>query len=427
MNLLFFIFGGVTGVLFSLFFVRKKLYQAPILTSELAHLRARYESEIQVLKASIDSQKEQFKELQISSQSHFELLAQKVLEQKTRDFSQQSQSQVSQLLAPFREQIGQFEKVLLDKFHNETQERYMLKGEIERLVQMHDKMAAEAGALSRALRGDNKFQGDWGELVLERILESSGLREGEEYLTQASFQNEQGERVRPDVVIKLPENRHIVIDSKVSLKSFEAYQNCEDETLKVTLLQDHLRSIETHVNSLKQKGYEKLPNLESPDFVFLFIPIEPAWLWALQAKPDLGAWAWERGIAIVTASTLFTSLRTVSNLWRFDRQNKNAVQIAKEAGALYDKFVGFIEDYDRMGVQMTQLQSLYSNAKGRLTSGRGNLVTRIENLKTLGAKASKQIKGDWAQTDGGSVVPDLDTSGGANEIVDHSPLVSQED
>jgi DNA recombination protein RmuC len=404
MSLVYFALGALTGVILMVLGFRKKFFEAERLKIEVETLSRLREQESQAFKDAIENQKEQFKELQLASQHQFEVLAQKIFEEKSRSFQESNQSHISQILAPFREQIGKFEKVIADKFATETQERFMLKGEIDRLIQMHEKLANEANALSKALRGDNKFQGDWGELVLERILESSGLREGEEYLIQTSLENDQGSRVRPDVIIKLPENRHIVIDSKVSLKSFEAYQNCDSDELKPALLSEHLRSLEAHIMGLSQKGYDKLPELGSPDFVFLFIPIEPAWLLALKVRPDLGSWAWERGVAVVTASTLFTSLRTVSNLWRLDRQNKNAEQIAKEAGALYDKFVGFLEEYDRLGTQIQAIQNSYDTAKGRLVTGKGNVISKIENLRVMGAKSSKQIKSNWLEPNG---LPDL--------------------
>jgi len=399
MEVLFILLGFLLGIITMFLLVRKKLQCVDKTHGELEALKRLRDQESHAFKIAIDNQKDQFKELQLISQSQFQVLAQKILEEKSRTFQDQSQNQISQILVPLKDQLGRFEKTLVDKFTGETQERFMLKGEIDRLVQMHNKMAHEAGALSKALRGDNKFQGDWGELVLERILESSGLRLGEEYVKQGSYQNQQGDRVRPDVVIKLPENRHIVIDSKVSLKAFETFQNSESESARESLLAEHLRSIEAHVTGLSLKGYDKIPELGSPDFVFLFIPIEPAWLLALKGRADLGSWAWERGVAIVTASTLFTSLRTVSNLWRFDRQNKNAEQIAKEAGALYDKFVGFMEEYEKLGSQILNLQGSYDTAKGRLFSGKGNLVSKIENLRLLGAKASKQIKSAWLEGD----------------------------
>lgn len=391
----------VTGLLGGLvlyhWIARSKYQRLNELETELVRLEEQLKSEKLVGSQSIETQKNQFQELQKQTQAQFELLAQKILEDKSKVLTEQSHQQLGMLLGPVKEQLQVFEKAIGDKFITEAKERYMLKGEIERLVQMHDKMAVEAGALTRALKGDNKFQGDWGELVLEKILESSGLRVGEEYLVQASFQSAEGERLRPDVVIKLPENKHIIIDSKVSLKAFEAFQNAENDMVQETMLAEHLRSIETHVQQLSSKKYAEIEGLESPDFVFMFIPVEPAWLLALRGRPELGAWAWDKGVAIVTASTLFTSLRTVANLWRFERQNKNAEKIAKEAGNLYDKFVGFAEEFDKVESQISTLQSTFETAKNRLISGKGNIVTRIEKLKHLGAKASKKIKGEWLE------------------------------
>lgn len=340
----------------------------------------------------LKTQQDFFKKEREQTIYQFESIAQKILDQKTQLFDEKTQLGLTQTLLPFREQLTLFEKFVSDKFLTETQERFMLKGEIERLIQTHNKMANETESLTKALKGDNKFQGDWGEIVLERILETSGLRPGQEYEVQASGVNEKGETLRPDVLIRLPEDKHIIIDSKVSLKSFEYLQNIEYEEKYNQLLAEHIKSVENHVTQLASKKYQEMKGLNSPDFVFLFIPIEPAWLIVLKSKPELGSWAWEKGIAIVTASTLFTSLRTVSNLWRIDRQNKNALKIATEAGSLYDKFYGFIEELEKLGQHIESTQKSFQVTRNRLIEGRGNIVGKIQKLRELGAKTSKKIK-----------------------------------
>jgi DNA recombination protein RmuC len=403
-----FALGFVTAFVLALmkaFSWKKKIWgleqEKTLLEFKIDQERKRYQEELSLLKETMAGQKEQFHHLQDLSKNHFEVLAQKILEEKSQTFSQATQAQLVQLLIPFREQITHFEGLFLERLNQETQERFRLKGEIERLIQVHDRVVTQTENLSRALKGDNKFQGSWGELVLESLLEASGLRLGQEYLIQESYRSESGALLRPDVVVKLPQNRHIIIDSKVSLKAFEQIQSLEtlEEGNTTALVQDHIKSIEAHIQGLGNKAYQKLPDLQSPDFVFLFIPIETAWLMALKIKPQLGSWAWEKGVAVVTASTLFTSLKMVAHLWLLEKQNKNTQQIAKEAGALYDKFVGFFDEFEKIGIELSQLQEAYDKTKNRLMTGKGNIVTKIENLKVLGAKASKQIKSEYLDSE----------------------------
>lgn len=360
-------------------------------------------AELEILKSTIQVQQEKqeyFKDLLQQSRLQFENLAHQIFEQKQQSFSQQTQQQMSLLLSPVKEQMEGFYRSIQDFFQAEIKDKSILKGEINRLIIMHDKMTGETQALSRALTLDNKFQGDWGELVLERILEAAGLREGEEFQIQMAASHADGENYRPDVVIMLPENKHIVIDSKVSLKAFTQLQN-EVEQLEEghPLIKAHIESIENHIQQLAQKKYANLEGLGSPDFVFMFVPVEAAWLVALRHYPDLASKAWGKGVAIVTASTLFAGLRTVANLWRIEKQNRNAQKIAEEAGALYDKMAAFMSDFDKLGLQIRSLESQYDDLKNRLTLGRGNILSRFDKIKVLGAKANKLITIDFEKAE----------------------------
>lgn len=356
-------------------------------------------AELEVLKNKLqghEDKQEYFKELLQQSRLQFENLAHQIFEQKQQTFQQQTQQQVGLLLSPVKEQMEGFHRSIHDFFQTEIKEKSILKGEINRLIIMHEKMAGETQALSRALTMDNKFQGDWGEMVLERILESAGLREGEEYRLQMSATNAEGTTYRPDVVVLLPDQKHIIIDSKVSLKAFTQLQNeVEHLASNHQMIKAHIDSLESHIQQLAQKKYDTLEGLGSPDFVFMFVPVEAAWLVALRHQPDLGAKAWSKGVAIVTASTLFAGLRTVANLWRIEKQNRNAQKIAEEAGSLYDKMAAFMSDFEKMGLQLRSLESQYDDLRGRLASGRGNILGRFDKIKNLGAKANKTIALDF--------------------------------
>ena len=320
-------------------------------------------------------------------QVQFENLANRIFEDKTRVFSEKSEKELGNTLAPLREKIREFEKSVEEKYTTEAKERHTLKAEIERLTGVNDRMMTEAAALTNALKGDSKTQGDWGEMVLEKILESSGLRRGEEYELQKSYKDEEGRLYRPDVLIHLPEGKQIVVDSKVSLTAYERYMRMGEEDD----LREHLQSIKNHIKDLGNKDYSRLIGVRSPEFVFMFVPIEPAYMTAVKAEGDLSAWAWKRGVAMVTATTLLTGLKTVSSLWRLEKQNRNAKQIAEEGGRLYDKFVLFLEDFGKVGKTFQDGQKHYENAMDRLQNGRGSVFKKMELLKELGASTGKQI------------------------------------
>ena len=343
------------------------------------------------LKERLDAQKDYMEELRKQTKMEFENLAQQVLESKSKIFTTRTEESVENLLKPFREKLVTFEKKVDDNYSNEAKERFALKGEVERLILLNERMTQETNHLTAALKGDSKFQGDWGELVLEKILESSGLREGHEYTLQAQHESEAGDRFKPDVIIHLPDNKHIVIDSKVSLKAYELYCRAGSDEERILELREHIRSVEKHVAELADKHYSRLKGIKSPDFVFLFMPVEPAYLLAVQNDADLAQKAWKKTVAIVTATTLLTSLRTVASIWKLENQKKNADEIAAEAGKLYDKFVGFLEDFQDIGRTFESGQKQYGKALGKLREGPGNVIRKIELLRELGAEPTKRI------------------------------------
>ncbi len=338
--------------------------------------------------------KEQMKALQEAKQEmkhEFEALANRILDEKSKKFAEQNQSSLGQLLNPLREQMGDFRKKIETVYLDETKERVALKEQIEHLMKTNQQVSEEANQLAKALRGDNKAQGDWGEMILETVLEKSGLREGQEYATQTSFTNAEGARLRPDVVVHLPGQKDIIIDSKVSLKAYEQVVNSESDVERDAALKRHVVSIKTHIDGLAKKEYADLTGSNSLDFILLFVPIESAFNLALEAEPDLFTKAFEKRILVVTPTTLLATLRTIEHNWRFQEQSDNAMKIAEGASKLYDKFVGFSEDMVKIGKEMDKAKSTYDAAMGKLSEGRGNLVRQTENLKKLGVKAKKQI------------------------------------
>lgn len=315
------------------------------LTSQVATL----ETAKQLLEQQLKTLKETVDEVNKQARITFENLANQVLETKAKAFNETTEKSLDTLLKPLKEKIQTFEKSVEDKYTTEAKERHALKSEIEKLITLNDKMAFETNSLTQALRGDSKVQGDLGELVLERILKASGLRENHEYTLQTQHESDTGNKFKPDVIVNLPENKHIIADSKVSLTAYERYRSSTDEAVHAVALKEHIKSIERHIDELSDKHYAKLKGLNSPEFVFMFVPIEPAYVLAMQADPELSVRAWKKGVAVVTATTLLTSLKTVASIWRLENQNKNALQIAQEGANLYDKFLGFLEDFEKIG------------------------------------------------------------------------------
>jgi DNA recombination protein RmuC len=336
-------------------------------------------------------QKNEITELQEKFTKEFENLANKILEEKSAKFTEQNSENMKNILLPLQDKIHGFEQKV-EQTHKESIDYHAaLRQQIVGLSEMNAQMSKETLNLTKALKGDSKMQGNWGELVLERVLEKSGLEKGREYEVQQSFTNTEGARVYPDVVINLPDGKKMIVDSKVSLVAYEKWINEESEILKTDWLKEHVNSIKRHVEQLGNKNYHDLYQIESPDFVLLFIPIEPAFAIALNEDSALYNRAFDRNIVIVTPSTLLATLRTIDSMWANQKQQENAFEIARQAGALYDKFEGFVTDLVRIGNKIKDTKTEYENAMSKLVDGRGNLISSVEKLKKMGAKAKKAL------------------------------------
>jgi DNA recombination protein RmuC len=321
----------------------------------------------------------------------FRSLAGQILEEKTARFTETNRTRMEELLAPFRERLKDFQKKIEDTHLTETAERRSLKDELKRLMDLNQQVSQDAKNLTSALKGDAKTQGNWGEMILERVLEMSGLTRDREYQVQPSLVAEDGSRQQPDVVIRLPENRCLVVDSKVSLVAFERYASATDDETRAAALRDHLLSLQAHIRSLSAKNYPALYQLESLDFVLMFVPVEPAFLVAVQADPSLYETAWRSNIVLVSPTTLMATARVVDSVWRLERQNRNVLKIAKQAGDMHDQFVAFLADLEKAARQVRDAGSSLDSAIKRLHTGRGNLVKRADDIRRLGAKASKSL------------------------------------
>ncbi|MET0946045.1 MAG: DNA recombination protein RmuC [Flavobacterium sp.] len=336
-------------------------------------------------------QKTEITELQEKFTKEFENLANKILEEKSAKFTEQNSVNMKNILLPLQDKIQGFEKKV-EQTHKESIDYHAaLRQQIVGLSEMNAQMSKETLNLTKALKGDSKMQGNWGELVLERVLEKSGLEKGREYEVQQSFTNSEGSRVFPDVVINLPDGKKMIVDSKVSLVAYEKWINEESEILKIDYLKEHVNSIRRHVEQLGNKNYHDLYQIESPDFVLLFIPIEPAFAIALNEDSALYNKAFDRNIVIVTPSTLLATLRTIDSMWANQKQQENAFEIARQAGALYDKFEGFVADLVRIGNKIKDTKNEYDSAMNKLVDGKGNLISSVEKLKKMGAKAKKSL------------------------------------
>jgi len=353
--------------------------QAASLHAELREQQESHQQRLNDLQGSRDELRAQFAEL-----------AGKIFDEREQRFAETSQQRLGQLLDPLKERIQSFEKRVEESYQAEARERFSLGKELERLQQLNLRLSDEATNLTRALKGQ-KTQGNWGELILERVLEHAGLEKGREYQTQVSLKGPDGERFQPDVLIYLPGDKQVVVDSKVSLTAYQQYVAAEDDAIGQLALKQHVVSLRAHVKGLAGKDYKRLDGLHSLDFVLLFVPIEAAFSAALQAEPTLFQEAFDRNIVIVSPTTLLATLRVIDSLWKQERQSQNAREIAERAGWLYDKFVLFIQDLDEIGNRLQQLDKAYSAARNKLTEGRGNLISRSEQLKLLGARASKSL------------------------------------
>lgn len=356
------------------FFLQKKLLEQ----------REERRQEIQALQESLSA----------SVSQKFENLAGKIFEDRTEKFSQQNAQALGNLFEPLKERIKDFEKRVNEIYSQEKFERGTLKGELNRLMELNQKMSQETVNLTKALKGENKVAGNWGELILENILERSGLKKGEEYIVQATdlyLRNADGSVIRPDVIVNLPDGKHLIVDSKVSLVAYEAYSSATNPEQQDLAGKAHVESLKRHIDGLSSKKYQTSDKLLSPDFVILFLPIEPAFALAFKLKPDLLQYAWERNIALVSPTTLLTTLRTVAVIWRQERQERNALEIAKRGGALYDKFVGLVSDIEDLGKKIEATQKVQQQIQSKLSTGTGNLIRQVEMLRELGAKSEKKL------------------------------------
>lgn len=350
------------------------------------------------LEAALDSERKQglgriesLNEAKEALTNQFKNLANEILEDKSKRFTEQNVASLDALLKPLQTKLSEFKEQVNTSYGNEARERFALKSEIERLANLNLRMSDETRSLTQALKGDSKVQGNWGELVLESILESSGLRKGEEYLVQDSHTQTDGSRLQPDVVVKLPEGRSLVVDSKVSITAYSRHAEASDKVIAEQELAAHIQSLRQHIQGLSSKNYSSLYGIGSVDFVLMFVPIEPAFLLALKTAPNLYQEALAKNIVLVCPSTLMATLRTVAHLWRQDHQNRNALEIAKQCGTLYDKFVGFVDDLEKLGQRLDQAQTSYHDAFNKLKSGKGNLIRTAEKVRELGVKPSKSL------------------------------------
>jgi len=357
------------------------------LSVQLAEQNARTEEERKASDEKLDLLQKAREEMGVQ----FRDLANQVMEKNSQSFSEQHHKTLGSVLDPFKEQLSEFRKRVDHVYATESKERVSLLNEITSLKVLNQQITEEASNLTKALKGDRKAQGNWGEVILERVLEASGLQKGREYETQMHLQSSDGNRYLPDVVIHLPDQKDIIVDSKVSLSAYERFFSSETDEQRKLALKQHIQAIRDHIDKLSDKKYDDLKGIHTLDFVFIFIPVEPAYLLAVQEDANLFSDAFTKKIIVVSPTTLLATLRIVENLWRFERQNKNAEEIARQAGKLYDKFFGFVADLDKVGMRLEQAQNSFDDAKSKLSTGRGNLLTSTEKLKTLGAKTRKQL------------------------------------
>jgi len=355
-------------------------------------------SDVSALKVRLEEERSQnseklalLKNAEEGMKLQFSKLANEIFEQKSKVHAEQNRLQLDTILKPFKEQVVSFGKKIEENYITETKERHLLKDQIIQLRSLNEKLSDDANNLTNALKGENKTQGNWGELILEKILENSGLREGHEYETQGAYRDEEGKLFKPDVLVHLPDEKDIVVDSKVSLVAYERYMNAQDDDSREKARKEHVLSVRSHIKGLSEKKYEELTGLRSLDFVLLFMPIESAYMLALEEDSNFFNETIKQNIMVVGPSTLLVTLRTIEYIWRNERQEQNAQEIAKKAGDLYDKFVGFVDDMNGIGKQITKTQESYDAAMNKLSTGKGNLVKRTEDMQKLGIKTKKKI------------------------------------
>ena len=360
----------------------------------LARAQAQNEAQQNRINALLEAHEDKINTMAQSEkrlQTQFENLANKIFEEKQNHYTQQTKHNIEAVLAPFKSDLEGFKRQISEQHIREGQERASLKTEILGLKELNQKITAEAAALTNALKGDNKKQGNWGEVVLERILKESGLREGHEFDTQVNATSPDGKRYQPDVVVHLPNDKDVIIDSKVSLAAYERYFNCDDDNERSRYLIQHVASIKGHIKGLGDKDYQSLKGIKTLDYVLLFIPIEAAFLLAVEEEPDLVTMALNNNIMLVSPTNLLVALRTINNIWQYEYQNQNAQQIAEQGAKLYDKFVGFITEMEKVGKSLDSAHTSYEGAMNKLNSGRGNIVRQVEKLRELGVQPTKKL------------------------------------
>lgn len=323
--------------------------------------------------------------------TRFKMLASEILEDKSKRFTEQNQTNLNQLLEPLKVKLTEFQGKVEEVYVNEGKDRSALSEQVKQLMALNNQLSKDAHNLTSALKGQSKAQGNWGELILERVLEASGLRKGHEYDVQESHTREDGSRAQPDVVVHLPEDRHLIIDAKMSLTAYEDHANAESDAQRDAALRRHLDSVRGHIKELAEKNYQQLYGLQSLDFVLMFIPVEPAFMLAISHDSELWQDAWKKNVLLVSPSTLLFVVRTVAHLWRQEQQNRNAQDIASRGAELYDKLVGFVDDLDKLGDRLNQAKDVYDKAYGKFTTGRGNVIRQAEMLKVMGVKPTKQL------------------------------------
>lgn len=352
---------------------------------------ARLETVNQHLTEKLEAQKQDVEVMQEKLTMQFKNLAHELLEEKSKKFTDQNKVNIERILKPLGERIHEFERQVVQTNKENLERNVALRTEVKKLNELNELITKEAENLTKAIKGDTKTQGNWGEFILESILEKSGLTKDNEYRVQASFETEEGKRYQPDIIINLPEGKHIIIDAKVSLVDYEHFFNTDQASERALALKKHIQSMRKHIKELSAKNYQSQYDLKSLDFVLMFVPIEPAFSLAVQHDVGLFNEAYEKNIVLVSPTTLMATLRTISNIWKHEYQNQNALEIAQQGGALYDKFVGFVEDLKHLGRQLDIAQKSYVEAMKKLYEGKGNLVKRAQNIKTLGASTSKNL------------------------------------
>lgn len=349
------------------------------------------DSDLKHLNERLVENKNEVNELQDKFKIEFENLANKILEEKTGKFTEQNKKNLDDILNPLKEKIQQFEQKVDETHKKDIADRASIQERIKNLIETSNQISEDAKNLTKALKGDSKTQGNWGELILENILEQSGLVKDREYFVQQSYRDESGSRYQPDVIIKFPDNRNVIIDSKVSLTAYERFVAADDKDVQEKALSDHIISIKNHIKELSEKKYQDLVDIKSLDFVMMFLPIEPSFLIAIQREPELWNFAYQKGIILISPTNLIAVLKMVSNFWEQDRQNKNVMEIARQSGALYDKFVGFVNDLNDIGNKLDSTKKAFDGAMNKISTGKGNLISSAQKIKELGAKTKKEL------------------------------------